>query len=459
MKKTSLAALVAAGVLAGGMSTANAADLGVGGNCCADLEERIAELEATTVRKGNRKVSLTISGWVSQQVMFWDDGVESNAYVSDIGSTLNSHFKLSGSAQIASGLTAGYLMQVEVIGNENLALSGNVSSRGKGLDVIQSFWFVKSDTLGKISVGRQSSAADNAALLPDGSGSLAFANYIMYDINSFSIRRNGTLNNTTNWGNLATCQSFYAGGNGLGLGADCDGVPNNVVRYDTPVFAGFSGSVSWGEDDVWAFSGRYAAEYKDVKFSAAVGYFETNDTTTGRSARPLDFNGNPRGGRQSEAVQAGAYLQHVPTGLFVYGAYARDYNDRVGRTFNNGSLLGQQQKDADNYYIKAGIRQKWSPLGASVLYGEYGENNDKLGNDLWVSGVSNSNLTQYGVGFVQEIDAAAMALFMNWRHYEADATCRANNAGTGICTGLTTTGGKINFDDADLFKVGALINF
>ena len=79
MRKYSLSALVAAGLLAGGMSissstSAFAADLG--GNCCADLEERIAELEATTARKGNRKVSLTVSGWVGQQVMFWDDGGE-----------------------------------------------------------------------------------------------------------------------------------------------------------------------------------------------------------------------------------------------------------------------------------------------------------------------------------------------------------------------------------------------
>ena len=44
-----------------------AADLG--GNCCADLEERIAELEATTVRKGNRKVALTVSGWVAEQIV------------------------------------------------------------------------------------------------------------------------------------------------------------------------------------------------------------------------------------------------------------------------------------------------------------------------------------------------------------------------------------------------------
>ena len=78
MKKYGLSALAAAGLLAGGMATgASAADLG--GNCCADLEERIAELEATTARKGNRKVSLTITGWVSSQIFWFDDGRESNA--------------------------------------------------------------------------------------------------------------------------------------------------------------------------------------------------------------------------------------------------------------------------------------------------------------------------------------------------------------------------------------------
>ena len=37
-----------------------AADLG--GDCCADLEERVAELEATTVRKGNKKVKVELYG-------------------------------------------------------------------------------------------------------------------------------------------------------------------------------------------------------------------------------------------------------------------------------------------------------------------------------------------------------------------------------------------------------------
>ena len=452
MKKMSLSALAAVGVLAG-MTGANAADLG--GNCCADLEERIAELEATTVRKGNRKVSLTVSGWVSQQVTYWDDGVEKNAYVSDIGSTLNSNFKLLGSAKISPDLSAGYLMQIEVIGNENLALSTNVSSRGKGLDVIQSFWFLKSETLGKLSVGRQSSAADNAALLPDGSGSLIFANYIMYDINSFNARRSGTLTNTTNFGSFATCQGFYAGGGGLGLGADCDGVPNNNVRYDTPTIAGFSASYSWGEDDVQAASARYAGEFGGFKLAAAVGYFQTNDSTSG--GRPLTYNNLSRGGRDNSALQAGAYLQHVPTGLFVYGAYGKDYNDRSGKTFNDGTVFGAQQKDADNYYIKAGIRQKFFPLGASVLYGEYGKNEDKMSNTLWTNGVTSSNLEQYGVGFVQEVDAAAMSLFINYRHYSVDATCRASVNDNGFCA--SPLGGKVTLDDAQLVKAGAIINF
>ena len=40
---------------------ARAADLGKDGGV-ADLEERVAELEAVTARKGNRKVTLTVSG-------------------------------------------------------------------------------------------------------------------------------------------------------------------------------------------------------------------------------------------------------------------------------------------------------------------------------------------------------------------------------------------------------------
>ena len=77
-------------------TSALAADLG--GNCCADLEERIAELEATTVRKGTRKVSLTLSGYVSHQVMYWDDGTQKDFYIGD-GGVMGSRWRFVGSAK------------------------------------------------------------------------------------------------------------------------------------------------------------------------------------------------------------------------------------------------------------------------------------------------------------------------------------------------------------------------
>ncbi|SFV38651.1 hypothetical protein SAMN04488557_3776 [Hyphomicrobium facile] len=51
-------------------SASLAADLG--GYCCSFLEERVAELEATTARKGNRKVFLAIAGYVGQELTWWD---------------------------------------------------------------------------------------------------------------------------------------------------------------------------------------------------------------------------------------------------------------------------------------------------------------------------------------------------------------------------------------------------
>ena len=45
-----------------------------------------------------------------------------------------------------------------------------LTGKTNGVGTLQSFWFIKSDQLGKISVGKQSQASDNAAILPDGSG-------------------------------------------------------------------------------------------------------------------------------------------------------------------------------------------------------------------------------------------------------------------------------------------------
>ena len=130
--------------------------------------------------------------------------------------------------------------------NENLsrgpALYGIVNnptfqpSYGPGVNLLQSYWFIKSDHLGKLGVGLQSQASDNTAILVDGSGSLVPANWVAFDYRAFHMP-GGTV--------LGGCTCATMGG----AVGDCNGLTENNIRYDSPTFAGFSVSASWGEDD------------------------------------------------------------------------------------------------------------------------------------------------------------------------------------------------------------------
>ncbi len=103
---------VLAGVLLSAGS-AQAADLG--GNCCVDLEERVAELEATTARKGNRKVSLTIYGWVNKAVLYWNDGNRDNTYFGVDNTNFATRFGFRGEAKINPTVKAGFSILIDVI--------------------------------------------------------------------------------------------------------------------------------------------------------------------------------------------------------------------------------------------------------------------------------------------------------------------------------------------------------
>lgn len=413
MKKQSLSALAAAGLLAGGLSVTSASAADLGGNCCADLEERIAELEATTARKGNRKVSLTISGWVAEQVVWWDDEYESNTYVGGIGTTLATNVKFTGQATIVPGWTAGYVVHIEADGSDSLLMIDQNTATGATVynnsgtnyvQALQSYWFIKSESLGKLSVGLQSQASDNTAILVDGSGSLVPANYVPFEWGGFKLRDaagNLTANSTMN-------SAFYH--------IDMNGLPLNVVRYDTPTFAGFSASASWGQDDMWDVAVRYAGEFAGFKLAAAAAYFESTDG----SGLP---NNSPDG---TEHFQVGAYVQHVGTGLFLYGAYGDYENDLV------------DAMQGETWYAKAGLRQRWTPLGHTVLYGEYMEGD----NDA-----NNGDVELWGLGVVQEVDAAAMSFWLTYRNIQADADL---NPLDGVGRGSL---------DLDMVKAGALINF
>lgn len=412
----------------------HAADLG--GDCCADLEDRIAELEATTARKGNRKVSLTISGYVAQEITYWNDGGESNVYLHGLGPTQATHVKVNGQAQIMPGITAGYMLRIQNLEDNPFgrnAATGDAMNQAndnfsQGLNVQMSYWYLQSKDLGKVSVGKLAHAAKSAAMFTDQSGTQIIDNYtFLAGFPQFTVRSGGDLAPATlTYGQFGFC---YA--QALPLGGDCNGIVMNGVRYDTPAFAGFSASASWGEDDFWEVAARYSGEFNGFKILLAAGYSEFSDENTTGPMAAL--------GKSSDVFQAGGYVQHIATGIFAHAAYGQeDNNDTV-------LLNGATALDSDHWYVKSGIRQKWTTLGATIVYGDYAEYNDQLGPAALALGATSGQLTRYGGGIAQEIDAAAMTVYLKYQHYDVDAK------------GIPTAIGA--FEDVELVSLGGIINF
>ena len=146
--------IILAGLLASGMAfSAQAADLA--GDCCADLEERVAELEATTARKGNRKVSLTVSGQVNAGVLYFDpdiNGLDSDKWSVTDNGTSSSRFAISGQAKIDADRTAGFILEVGVGGNNPVA--GIFLSGQDSIVLRRAQWFLDSKAFGRLSIGK-----------------------------------------------------------------------------------------------------------------------------------------------------------------------------------------------------------------------------------------------------------------------------------------------------------------
>ena len=421
-RKTSrLAIIAAAGVFVGGvaMTPASAADLG--GDCCADLEERVAELEATTVRKGNRKVSLSLSGHVNTGVLFWDDGFESDAYVVTNNNS-RSRFRMKGSAKMGGGWSAGFLIELGV----NESTSSQVSqasddgSQGVAIDVRHNMWYIKGP-IGRISVGQTGQAVEGAAEVDLSGTGLSDYQGAGFLTSSFLFRRSGD--------NVLT--DFTSGS----VLKDHDGNRRDVVRYDTPSIAGFTLSASWGDDDEYDAALRFANEFGGVlRVAAAIGYLVDDDDNGAKG----DF----------DAILGSISVMHVPTGL------------NIGYRYVNRDFDGVSTPDETSHGIKVGISQKFFAAGKTSISGTYGWFDDTIatrdGTTLSLTGatastVASSEANYWGVGIVQKIDAAAMELYAGYRHWTLDSFSLVDGAGAAVA------GSEIQ--DFDTVIVGGRIRF
>lgn len=253
----SLLAAAAVLALAGPVS---AADLG--GNCCADLEERVAELEATVAKKGNRKLTLTVSGQVSRSILFLD-GTDNRLMGDNFNSP--SRFTFAGSAKISPHISAGYLIEIAVGSPDDQLVAGSLDQ----LTVRHNALWIET-AVGKTWLGHTSTATDS-----------------IVEINTVDVVNLAALP-------IASWTGF-------------DGGRQQVLKHESPAFGGFTVAAAWSDgattSEAWDVALRYAGEFNGIRLAAGIGHADN--------------------GAGVNRLSGSASVMHVASGIFLTGQAGR----------------------------------------------------------------------------------------------------------------------------------------
>jgi predicted porin len=343
-------------------------------------------------------------------------------------------------------------------------------------------WYLESKTYGRGSVGMTSQATDGVTEATTANMN-HFARPSLSKWNgNFDVIVNGVRNTGAEWRDFLA-QSGFTGDNVPG-----EGDRRNLIRYDSPEFVGFVASASWGEDDFWDVGLKYKGEHHGFKIVGAAGYAAYSDgnaRVSGQLGTIPPSTSNLRGcSRLPEMSDAGApangdvdcdefgisgSAMHIETGLFVTGAYGIRRDDLRKALFLNQQATANIDDDDDFWSVQAGIERKFIELGKTTLYGEYWQANTGAG----ISGRGSdatyafagipaiagnysqvsSDISYWGLGVNQHIEAAAMDLYLAYRHHQGSADLSANGSASG---GSFT---KVDFEDLDIVMSGAMIKF
>jgi predicted porin len=479
--------LIAAGAtaLVGSLAhgPARAADLG--GDCCADLEERVAELEATTVRKGNKKVSVTVYGQVNKAILLWDDGHEKNTYVVD-NNYESSRFGFKGSAKIGGDWSGGYRLEIEPTQANSAKLDqfddNNADDSNGSLFVRHSYIYVNNKKYGEVRLGLTATPIYNITKdtnVSDLEDTMHSDDRMMQD---FFLRPKGFDNaeglSKLRWQDISRC---YSSSNDF----ICS-TRRNGAAYWSPVWNGFSASVGWYEDDDWGAALRYKNEWgENWEVGAGFGYEDFRDErlqnggggeATGPSPTPSNPSNTTFFQRDIQEWGGSGSIKHKPSGLFAVSAFMwSDQGD--SNTINAGVFTGTSAPQMNSWEVQLGIQRKMLGLGAfgdTSFWGGFAQVNNGIGagsngnggnlggipadrflkagtfaNVAVPTEITGADVDRWFLGLDQGFDSAGLHLYGVYQHFTADVGL--------VDSSLKHVGAPL--DDFQLFYTGARLYF
>jgi hypothetical protein len=452
------------GVIVGalGLAAADPAVADSAADCCADLEERIAELEATTVRRGNRKLNVAISGWINEALFWWDDGTQQSLY-EGTNMVEQSRVKFLGEAKIDKDWSAGYVLEIALQGQPNKEWnqftpdSTSVNPVNKD-DVVfprKNYWYLKSKRLGQLAVGHNGMATFH--LLDDADPTMARnvddAEGPPIFMSAFLIRSNGQFINNLRWTEVMR---------GFNNSTPGDAARRFITRYDSPEWHGFTLSASWGEDDVGDVALTYKQTLGDFSILARAGYGSSNDPGyqrdgTQRDGKPGTYVVGGTACISSSTVAsslpnfectwegAAATVMHDPTGLFVFGGWGRQ-DVSTGNPVTERRLI---EPVSTTWFVRPGVEKKWCDLGKTQLFVSFRHDDPGSNPGKTVSG----DINFYQAGAIQKFENADFNLYAIYQFANGSFIGNAETAKTGAPIGKNEIDGfqevisgiKINF--------------
>ena len=349
-----------------------------------NLQQRIGQLESQQaappvvppkmLRSGKKQVTLTLSGQVNRVSYIADDGTLNSFFHSD-NENSSTRWRLIGKAKINSEWSAGTKIE------QDIGQSNNSSKTSLGEDVEDDTFddvnfdnrhmvvYLDSKKLGRLWLGKTDMSA-NGIVEIDLSGTAVVQYSGRNDIGGdFKFRTEGVLG-------AADGPTIDA------VDSQFDGLSRrNLIRYDSPKFAGLQLRASHGQGDIWDVSGWYSADYKDVglKVAAGLGYWEF-----GKNTNSFD-----------SGIGGSISLLHSSGANITFAAATQEREDK------SSSI-----DDPVTFYVKPGFQFKATSLGKTAVTVSYGRHDDLAAQDDEYENIS--------VAVVQNIDAAGLELFAFW---------------------------------------------
>lgn len=363
----------------------------------------LAATALSAVAFSAQAADVKLYGVVNKAVMATDDGRSQDFSVVD-NNNESTRFGFAAEQKLSNGLTASALFEVEQNSNASNAITqtstaGQSNTPGNStisLTERMARVGLAHDTYGALFIGQQATATDDAPYRD-----IAAANSVMNPGvavfgGGFNFQReaaNGTFSNLAV--GSVTGADVQVSDFAMGMDGALDSADS--IRYNTPVYMGFNGSISAAQGGDVDATVRYAGTLGDFEIDSALGKKWNNDSANNNApaATPNQNTGQ---------TLASASVKHT-SGLGATVSYLSNELDNKTAGVEEGTGL----------YTKVGYQM--GKIGLAVDYAQYEDT---------IVNATNNEMTAYGVGGDYDFGNGVSAGLL-YRNYDAEVAGISDN--------------------------------